>query len=158
MIKESRNHSFGTYAKYSEKLTLVTCVYQGVKNMLVQKQPPEVFCKKKCSEKFAKFTGKYLCQSLVFNKIAGLRSATFLKKRLRHRCFCEISKNIFFIEHLWVTVSVSFLEHFAYVLNGWFQRQFCFLTFWRISCNVYNNSQSFPEKKLLDRYTKDCNS
>ena len=31
---------------------------------------------------FAKFIGKHLCQSLFFNKVAGLRSATLLKKRL----------------------------------------------------------------------------
>ena len=47
-----------------------------------QKQPPEVFCKKGVLRNFAKFTGKYLCQSLFFNKVAGLRPATFLKKRL----------------------------------------------------------------------------
>ena len=39
---------------------------------------------------FSKFTGKHLCQSLFFNKVAGLtpflRSATLLKKRLWHRC------------------------------------------------------------------------
>ena len=28
---------------------------------------------------FAKFTGKHLCQSLYFNKVAGLRPATLLK-------------------------------------------------------------------------------
>ena len=31
---------------------------------------------------FANFTGKYLCQSLFVNKVAGLRTATLLKKRL----------------------------------------------------------------------------
>ena len=36
---------------------------------------------------FAKFTGKHLCQSLYFNKVAGLRP---------EGCeFCEISKNTF---------------------------------------------------------------
>ena len=35
---------------------------------------------------FAKFTGKHLCQSLFFNKNAGLRPAALLKKRLLHRC------------------------------------------------------------------------
>ena len=30
-------------------------------------------------ENFAKFTGKYLCESLFFNKVAGLRSATLFK-------------------------------------------------------------------------------
>ena len=37
--------------------------------------------------KFAKFTGKHLCQSFFFNKLAGLRPSTLLKKRPRHRCF-----------------------------------------------------------------------
>ena len=36
---------------------------------------------------FAKFTGKHLWQSLFFNKVAGLRPATLLKKRFWHRCF-----------------------------------------------------------------------
>ena len=33
---------------------------------------PEVFCRKDVYRNFAKFTGKHLCQSLFFNKIAGL--------------------------------------------------------------------------------------
>ena len=36
---------------------------------------------------FAKFTWKHLCQSLFFNKFAGLRPSTLLKKRLWYRCF-----------------------------------------------------------------------
>ena len=36
---------------------------------------------------FAKFAGIHLCQSLFFNKVAGLRLVTLLKKRLWHRCF-----------------------------------------------------------------------
>ena len=36
---------------------------------------------------FAKFTGKHLCQSLFFNKVAGLRPEFLLKKRFWHRCF-----------------------------------------------------------------------
>ena len=35
---------------------------------------------------FTKFTGKHLCQSIFFNKVAGLRAATLLKKRPWHRC------------------------------------------------------------------------
>ena len=52
-----------------------------------QKQPPKVFCKKRCFRNFAKFTGKHLCQSLFFNKVASLRLATVLKKRPWRRCF-----------------------------------------------------------------------
>ena len=76
--------------------------------MNVQKQPPEAFCKKMCSWKFQPET--------FLNKVAGLRPATLLKKRLwSHACnfikkgtlvqvlsceFCEISKNTFFTEHI----------------------------------------------------------
>ena len=47
----------------------------------------------RCSEtkgilrNFAKFTGKPLCKSLFFNKVADLRPETLLKKRLWHRGF-----------------------------------------------------------------------
>ena len=35
---------------------------------------PKVFSKKGVLRYYAKFTGKHLCQSLFFNKVAGLRS------------------------------------------------------------------------------------
>ena len=38
--------------------------------------------KKGVLRNFAKFTGKYLCQSLFFNKVAGPSPATLLKKTL----------------------------------------------------------------------------
>ena len=47
----------------------------------------EVFYKKGVLRNFAKFTGKHLCQRLFFNKVAGLRPATLLEKRLWHGCF-----------------------------------------------------------------------
>ena len=37
----------------------------------------EVFCKKAVLSHFAKFTGKHLCQSLFFNKAAGLSGGCF---------------------------------------------------------------------------------
>ena len=48
---------------------------------------PDVFCDKGALRNFTKFTGRHLCQSIFFNKVAGLRPATSLKKRLWHRCF-----------------------------------------------------------------------
>ena len=48
---------------------------------------PELLCKIGVLRNFAKFTGKHLCLSFFFNKTAGLRPATLLKKRLWHRCF-----------------------------------------------------------------------
>ena len=37
----------------------------------------DMFCKKDVRRKFEKFTGKRLCQSLFFNKVAGLRHGCF---------------------------------------------------------------------------------
>ena len=62
---------------------------------------PEVFLEKGALRSFAKFTGKHLCQSLFFNKVAGLRpvsgGAAFsgtLAQVFSSR-FCEISKSTF---------------------------------------------------------------
>ena len=64
---------FYTVEKFS---WLFIWIYQSCnQNMLIvnkQKQPPEVFFKKCILKNFAKFTGKHLCQSLSFNKVAGL--------------------------------------------------------------------------------------
>ena len=45
------------------------------------------FVRKGALKNFTKFPGKHLCQSLFFNKVAGLSPATLLKKRLWHKCF-----------------------------------------------------------------------
>ena len=55
-------------------------LYQCTITYYVQKQPPEVFYKKGVLRNFAKFTGKHLCHSLFFNKVARLRYATLLKR------------------------------------------------------------------------------
>ena len=63
-------------------------------------RPLAFCCKKAVLRKFAKFTGKHQCQSVFFNKIVGLRSATLLKKETLAQVFsckfCEISENILF--------------------------------------------------------------
>ena len=68
-----------------------------------------MFCSKDVPSHFEKFTGKHKCQSLVFNKVAGVRPATLLKKRLWHKWlpvdFAKFSKSTFFTEHLWTTTS-----------------------------------------------------
>ena len=52
-----------------------------------QKQPSEVFYKERCSYKFRKIQRKTPVPRLFFNKVAGLRPVTLLKKRPWHRCF-----------------------------------------------------------------------
>ena len=60
---------------------------------LLQKHPPEVFCKKGVLNNFTIFTGKLLCW------------------RLEHTCFpvniAKIFKNTYFEEHLQTTASVT---------------------------------------------------
>ena len=53
----------------------------------VRSSRPEVLCKKGVLRNFGKFIEKHMCQKLFFNKVAGLRPATLLKKSLCHRCF-----------------------------------------------------------------------
>ena len=82
-----------------------------VVNEMVQKQSPEGVLKKGVLRNFAKFTGKHLCQSLFFNKVAGLRPATLLKKRLWHKCFpvnfSRFLRTSFLTEHLrWLLLMV----------------------------------------------------
>ena len=61
--------------------------------------------KKGVLRNLAKFTGRHLCQSLFFNKVAGLRpqACNFIKKETLAQVFsckfCEICENIF-AEHL----------------------------------------------------------
>ena len=59
---------------------------------------PEVFCKNGVLRNFAKFTRKHLCQSLFFNKIAGLRPAILLKRDSGTGVFLWVLWN--FEEHL----------------------------------------------------------
>ena len=62
--------------------------------MSCKRSRSEVFCKKGVLRDFTKFTGKHLCQSLFFGKVAGLR----------HRCFTvnfvKFLKTPFYIVHL----------------------------------------------------------
>ena len=85
---------------------------------------PEVFCKKCVLRNFAKFTGKHLCQSLFFNKVAGLTPATLLKKRLWHRCFpvnfAKFLETPFIIEHLWWLLLYKLLSATIFIMSSRF--------------------------------------
>ena len=73
---------------YNKKfLIIMQCTFRSSR--------PEVFCKKGVLRNFAKFIGKHLCQSLLFNKV----------KRLWHRCFtvnfANFVRTLFLTEHFW---------------------------------------------------------
>ena len=86
----------------------------------------------RCSlKKFRKIHRKAPVSESFFNKVAGLRPAILLKKKLWHifSCeFCEISKNTLFTEHLrWLLLilwlSCHHLSAFAFnfeLVHTWF--------------------------------------
>ena len=53
----------------------LTHYFEGV--LINRSSRPEVFCKKGVLKNFTKFTGKHLCQSLFFNKVAGLNKVQY---------------------------------------------------------------------------------
>ena len=63
--------------------------------------------KKGVLRNFTKFTGKHVCQSLFFNKVAGLGLKKETLAQVFSCEFCEISKNTIFTEHLRTTASDS---------------------------------------------------
>ena len=70
-------------------------------NIKQQKQPPEVFCKKRCSQKIPQYLRKTPVLTLLFNKVTCLN---FIKKRLQHMCFpvntVKFFHNTHFVERL----------------------------------------------------------
>ena len=67
----------------------------------------ELFCRKGVLGNFEKFRGKHLCQSLLFNKVADLRTVALLKKRFWYRCF-----PVNFLKFLKTPIT----EHFRWLL------------------------------------------
>ena len=70
-----------------------------------QKQPLELFYKKSILRNFANFTGKHLCWNFFLIELQEVCS--FVKKRLRHRCFPKEFTNFLRtpIWRLWTTAS-----------------------------------------------------
>ena len=102
-----------------------------------------MFCKICVLKNFVKFTGKQLCQSLLFNKVAGLRLVTLLKKRLWQMFSCEfreIFRNTFFIEHLrWLLLNKTYKKMSVWSpWNYFFSSSFDFFIY--ISDSLYTVS------------------
>ena len=94
-------------------------IYNGGKRLhdVWRSSRPEVFYKNSVLKKLAKLTGKHLCQGLFFNKVAGLRPVTLLKKRFWHRCFpvnfAKFLRTPSPTEHLrWLLISIYEINKF----------------------------------------------
>ena len=57
-----------------------------VVHLIIRSSHQGCFMKKGVPRNFTEFTGKHPCQIFLFNKVAGLRTAT-LFKRFGHKCF-----------------------------------------------------------------------
>ena len=71
------------FAVYTMETILL---FLSVARSLVRSSRPKVLLKIGVLKNFTKFTGKHLCQSLFFKKVAGV-ACNFIQKRLWQRCF-----------------------------------------------------------------------
>ena len=85
----------------------------------VSSSRPQVFYKKGFPRNFAKLAGKHLCQSLFFNKVAGLgpQACNFINKETLAQVFpvnfAKFLRTPFFTEHLrWLLLKV--MEEFCF--------------------------------------------
>ena len=89
----------------------------------MQKQPPEMFCKKRCSQKFSRIYTKTPVPESLFKKSCWPKSWNFIKKETlaqEHFFF----KNTFSLEHLRTTASrygvkalISYLYFFIFLIE-----------------------------------------
>ena len=103
MVKKVFNKwKFSIYWNFQSKIFAKRLVTDSPE---LQKQQPEVFCKKKdVLRNLAKFTGKHLCQSLFIKKETLLQALSYE--------ICEISINICFTKHPRTTASRTLKQIF----------------------------------------------
>ena len=98
-----------------------------------------MFCKKGVLRNFEKFTGKHLCQSPFFNKVAGLRPSW-------HRCFlvnlAKFLRTPFLTEHLWETAYVN-KSNSPYIAKQVYSNN----VYWK--CVIRKDVQVFPKPSEL---------
>ena len=86
---------------------------------------------------FTKFTGKHLCQSLFFNKVAGLRPTTLLKKEPWHWCFSvNFAK---FLRKPFLQNTSGWLLLCSMVFSDWefLPQRFKNISCWKIDCGKH---------------------
>ena len=101
-----------------------------------------MLCKKGALKNFTKFTGKHLCQSHLFTKVAGLRPATLLKMRLWHGSF-----TVNFVKFLKTPLLAASGFNYTSKNSVWWRRP-CFLFDKNLSyteSNYCKNKETFPD-------------
>ena len=115
--------------------------------------------KKGVVRNFATFTGQHLCQSLFFNKVAGLRPTTLLKNRLWHRSF-PVNSGKFWRTPFLQNTSERLLPSLGPAQVQ--LRSITWLTYFQVFIPVPSNellsfSNSFLEKRGSVEYKRSCN-
>ena len=86
-----RMNATSTYWSYIDFSTLITYTSYITNTYdyetCIQKQRPEVFCKKGILKNSRNFIGKHTCRSLSFTKLKTFRPSTLLKRGILQRCF-----------------------------------------------------------------------
>ena len=94
---------------------------------------------------FPKFTRKYLCWSLFFNKATGLMAFNFIKKRLHHRCFpVNITKRLR-IAFLCNTSNGCFWKWLKYLYRRLYKRE----RFVKTCCSKWRHEITWIEVTFL---------
>ena len=113
---------------------------------LLRSSCPDVFCEKNVLRNFTKFTGKHLCQSLFFNKVAD-SACNFIKKETLAQAFsyefCEVSKNTFFYR-------TPLLAASCYYING---SIYCATLNPKMMETLATDQNEFHVGKLVDSFT-----
>ena len=82
----------GCSGKETLVIDILVASRNGGRKIMNRSSRPKVFCKKVALRNFTKFTGKHLCYSIFFNKVAGLspEACNFIKKETLPQVFsCE---------------------------------------------------------------------
>ena len=108
------HHNYYNYCNYhvmNKYYNFVFFIHLITLNCLPQKHPLEMFYKKSFLKYFAKFTGKYLYQSLFFFLIKKSLACSFTKK--------EILVHLFSCEHLFYRIHLDncFYYHQVYYID-----------------------------------------
>ena len=92
------NHFRKTFAKYFTLDVLLCSEYSYDRS-----SHRTCYVRKGVLRNFPKFTGKHMCQSPFFNRLAGTRSGSLLKKWLWQRCFAVDFAKFLRIPYLQIT-------------------------------------------------------
>ena len=103
---------------FLKSICVQSCIQKPVEYLYViyRSSHPEVFCKKGVPRNFAKFTRKYLYQSIFYER-CRLEACNFIKKQIRHKCFsvdfAKFLRTPLFAEHLqWLLLYLLLQKRF----------------------------------------------